>query len=80
MGLFRDTTPIAHSQLQRFDVNQSWPKTKAPAVRATGRVSTCESLPASERFLALIAEHYPVWREARAELNELPLAAEVWNE
>ena len=34
----------------------------------------------SERFLALIAEHYPVWREARAELNELPLAAEVWNE
>lgn len=34
----------------------------------------------SERFLALIAEHYPAWREARAELNELPLAAEVWNE
>ena len=34
----------------------------------------------SERFLALMAEHYPTWREARAELNELPLAAEVWNE
>ena len=34
----------------------------------------------SERFLALMAEHYPAWREARAELNELPLAAEVWNE
>jgi len=23
---------------------------------------------------------YPSWREARAELNELPLAAEVWKE
>jgi hypothetical protein len=32
----------------------------------------------SERFLALLTEHYPAWREARAELNELPLAAEAW--
>ena len=32
----------------------------------------------SERFLALLSEHYPTWREARAELNELPLTAEVW--
>jgi len=32
----------------------------------------------SERFLALMTEHYPAWREARAELNELPLAAYVW--
>ena len=28
----------------------------------------------SERFLALVAKHYPSWRTARAELNELPLA------
>lgn len=34
----------------------------------------------SKRFLALISKHYPAWREARAELNELPLRAEVWNE
>lgn len=34
----------------------------------------------SERFVALMTEHYPGWREARAELNELPLAAEVWME
>jgi predicted metal-dependent hydrolase len=34
----------------------------------------------SERFLELMAEHYPTWREAREELNELPLAAEVWKE
>jgi len=34
----------------------------------------------SERFLALMSKHYPAWREARAELNELPLAAAVWNE
>jgi len=34
----------------------------------------------SERFLALLAQHYPSWREARAELNELPMAAEAWNE
>lgn len=30
------------------------------------------------RFIALLDRHYPSWREARAELNELPLAAEVW--
>jgi predicted metal-dependent hydrolase len=27
----------------------------------------------SERFLGLMDRHYPTWREARAELNELPL-------
>ncbi|NML27731.1 M48 family metallopeptidase [Zoogloea dura] len=32
----------------------------------------------SERFTALLDKHYPTWREARAELNELPLAAESW--
>lgn len=32
----------------------------------------------SERFVALLNKHYPGWREARAELNELPLGAEVW--
>ena len=26
------------------------------------------------KFLALFDNHYPAWREARAELNELPLA------
>jgi len=34
----------------------------------------------SDRFIAVLQEHYPTWREARAELNELTLAAEVWNE
>lgn len=34
----------------------------------------------SERFMAILGEHYPTWREARAELNELPLTAEVWRE
>jgi predicted metal-dependent hydrolase len=34
----------------------------------------------SDRFVAILAQHYPTWREARAELNELPLTAEVWNE
>lgn len=29
----------------------------------------------SERFVALLNEHYPTWCEARAELNELPLGA-----
>ena len=32
----------------------------------------------SEQFLALMSKHYPSWREARAELNELPLGAESW--
>ncbi|AHE98086.1 M48 family metallopeptidase [Thioalkalivibrio paradoxus] len=32
----------------------------------------------NERFVALLNEHYPVWREARNELNELPLGAENW--
>ena len=34
----------------------------------------------SERFVAILHEHYPSWREARAELNELPLSAETWGE
>jgi predicted metal-dependent hydrolase len=34
----------------------------------------------SDRFVAILSEHYPAWREARAELNELPLTAELWNE
>jgi type I restriction enzyme R subunit len=34
----------------------------------------------SDRFISILERHYPTWREARAELNELPLTAEVWNE
>jgi predicted metal-dependent hydrolase len=34
----------------------------------------------SDRFLAILGEHYPTWREARAELNDLPLAAEAWKD
>lgn len=34
----------------------------------------------SDRFIAILTEHYPSWREARAELNDLPLAAEAWKE
>jgi predicted metal-dependent hydrolase len=34
----------------------------------------------SDRFIAILEEHYPSWREARAELNEIPLSAEVWKE
>lgn len=32
----------------------------------------------SERFVELLSRHYPTWREARAELNELPVGAETW--
>src|SRR4029079_4168708 len=31
----------------------------------------------SDRFVSILQSHYPSWREARAELNELPLAAEA---
>jgi len=34
----------------------------------------------SDRFTGLLERHYPTWREARSELNELPLAAESWKE
>ena len=34
----------------------------------------------SERFIALMTKNYPTWQEARAELNELPLTAEIWQE
>ena len=34
----------------------------------------------NDRFIAILEDHYPTWREARAELNELPLTAEVWSE
>ena len=32
----------------------------------------------SDKFFALLSDHYPAWREARAELNELPLSSEFW--
>jgi predicted metal-dependent hydrolase len=32
------------------------------------------------RFVALLDEHYPTWRDARLELNDLPLAPEIWQE
>ncbi|MBK9922329.1 MAG: M48 family metallopeptidase [Elusimicrobia bacterium] len=31
-----------------------------------------------QQFLEMIGKHYPSWREARTELNELPLGAERW--
>ena len=33
-----------------------------------------------ERFVAVLTKHFPTWREARAELNELPLSAHDWRE
>jgi predicted metal-dependent hydrolase len=33
----------------------------------------------NERFVAMLQLHYPTWREARAELDELPLAAQAWS-
>ncbi|MDO8312631.1 MAG: SprT-like domain-containing protein [Sideroxyarcus sp.] len=33
----------------------------------------------NERFVALLDQHYPTWRDARAELNELQLTAEAWS-
>jgi hypothetical protein len=32
----------------------------------------------SGRFVAILDQSYPGWREARAELNDLPLAAAEW--
>lgn len=34
----------------------------------------------SDRYFSLLSEHFPIWREARAELNDLPLAAEKWSD
>lgn len=34
----------------------------------------------NQRFIAILQEHYPTWREARNELNQLPLSAETWRE
>jgi predicted metal-dependent hydrolase len=32
----------------------------------------------SEGFVALMDQHWPQWRESRAELNALPLGVEIW--
>jgi predicted metal-dependent hydrolase len=32
----------------------------------------------NDLFISLLDQHYPTWREARSELNELPLAAQAW--
>lgn len=33
----------------------------------------------NDRFVAILGDHWPQWREARQELNDLPLAAESWS-
>ena len=33
----------------------------------------------NDRFVGLLDKYYPTWREARAELNALPLAHEEWS-
>ena len=32
----------------------------------------------NERFVAVLDQHWPQWRESRAELNELPLGSGAW--
>jgi predicted metal-dependent hydrolase len=32
----------------------------------------------NEQFVAILDKYYPTWIEARTELNELPLASEIW--
>lgn len=34
----------------------------------------------NDRFVAILQQNYPSWREARVELNELPLSAETWKQ
>lgn len=34
----------------------------------------------NDRFVGILDLHSPGWREARADLNGLPLAAEIWRE
>lgn len=34
----------------------------------------------NEQFIDILNKAYPAWREARSELNELPLSSETWNE
>jgi hypothetical protein len=50
------------------------------AASFTFTVSSTSGAANSDHFISILEEHYPTWREARAELNELPLTAEVWNE
>lgn len=33
----------------------------------------------NERFVSVLNDRFPMWREARAELNKLPLSAEHWS-
>jgi len=44
------------------------------------RLGGVEERQDSDRFMTILDEQYPTWREARAELNELPLSAETWKE
>ena len=32
----------------------------------------------NNNFIALLDKHYPSWKEARSELNSLPLSYEIW--
>lgn len=49
-------------------------------VRAALHTSHLKKFWMDDRFIALLDEHYPTSREARAELNALPLGAKEWAE
>ena len=51
-----------------------------PAHEEVGKLQSLVEPTHSERFVATLDQRYPTWRAARKELNELPLAAEVWKE
>lgn len=53
------------------------PKDLLEYVVAHEMVHLCEPTH-NERFVSILSAHWPHWREARQELNELPLTAEAW--
>jgi len=80
------TSPQTADQLPWFHIVILLTKLSDPALRewyareAIRQMAHLLEPTHSDRFIAILDEHYSSWREARGELNALPLAAEVWKD
>jgi hypothetical protein len=79
----RDHGPAGLRQLDAARRGQARPDAAAadPVERLGSLERSSSRTPWPEEMLSsttTMTKHYPSWREARAELNDLPLTAESW--
>lgn len=75
---------IMHSIIEDFDLQPRLNNDRGTAILIAASIYEVHEMAHliepthNERFASNLDRYYPQWRDARAELNDLPLAAEKW--